>query len=458
MRRLSALLTMVLLGCGGGQSVAAQQVVTVEPGGGSSTAWIGGSPVQTRVVVGADGETYVGVWIDAPDQAVRTVERAPMAISLVIDTSGSMAGDKITNARMAASSLLETLSDGDIVSIYAFSNGVMEIAPPTALGRGTRGALMQRIQNIVAGGGTNMWDGMQVGVARMREAPASHPIRRVVLISDGHANIGPSDPMSLGNLAAQSTEWGTQVSAIGVGLDYDENTLGALAVRSAGRLYHLEQPHQMAAILERELQMLANTIAVNAYIEVVPAPGVTLLEGTTTGATLQNGRLRMPIGSVFAGQQREVLFRARVDTHRAGARELARAAFVYEDPEDRAEHRQTAALRYEVTPDASAAQRSLAPRVHAMVANHQATQAQLHAARLLNEGQNVAAAEVLQRAERDLDRAVQAAPASPASQQLRVRQQSLQSGSARARRATTREESRAGALDFADEAMEAEGF
>jgi uncharacterized protein (DUF58 family) len=56
-----------------------------------------------------------------------------MAVSLVVDTSGSMSGEKIENARLAASSLIETLSDGDLVSIYAFANGVAEVAPPTTV-------------------------------------------------------------------------------------------------------------------------------------------------------------------------------------------------------------------------------------------------------------------------------------------------------------------------------------
>ena len=61
---------------------------------------------------------------------------------------------------------------------------------------------------------------------------------------DGRANVGPSSPEALGDLAARGTEDGVQVSAIGVGLDYDERTLGELARRSSGRMYHLEEPSQ----------------------------------------------------------------------------------------------------------------------------------------------------------------------------------------------------------------------
>ncbi|MBZ0121766.1 MAG: VWA domain-containing protein, partial [Sandaracinaceae bacterium] len=267
MGRTAKAALMALL-CGWGASAAGAQA----PGG-----WVGGAPYQTRVVVGADGSTYVGIWVQAPQMPVARA-RAPMAVSLVIDTSGSMAGDKIENARMAASSLLETLSDGDVVSLYAFSDGVVELAPPTVLSAASRGLMMQRVRALAAMGGTNMWDGMQIAVRRMSEAPPSHPLRRVFLISDGRANVGPSDPASLGALAARATEWGTQVTAIGVGTDYDQTTLTAMAVQSAGRLYHLGQPYEMASILQNELQLLSRSVALNAYLEVEPAPGVLILE------------------------------------------------------------------------------------------------------------------------------------------------------------------------------------
>lgn len=419
--------------------------------------WVGGAPYRAQMRVDANGDTWVGVWIDAPSAVAPVRARPPMAVSLVIDTSGSMAGDKIQNARVAAASLLETLGDGDIVSIYGFSNGVVEIAPPTLLSRASRGPLMQGIQRIVAAGGTNMWDGMQVGIARMAQAPATHGIRRIFLISDGHANIGPSDPVSLGNLAAGSTENGTQITAIGVGYDYDQTTLGALAVRSSGRVYHLGESHQMARILEQELDLLSRSVAVNAFIEVVPAPGVSILEGATSGAVLTNGRLRFSLGAVHAGQQREILFRAHVDTTRVGSRPLATARLVYETPGEGARREQSAPIAYEVTRDPRAVARSLAPRVAAMVADHEAVEAQRRAAVLMQQGQAQRASVVLREAQRDVERQAREAPA-PARARIQQRATALGTASQSAGAARTESEMRARSYDFADEAMTAEGY
>ncbi|MEC7518392.1 MAG: VWA domain-containing protein [Myxococcota bacterium] len=419
--------------------------------------WIDGSPVQTRIRVGADGQTFVGVWVDAPHQVTARRARAPMAVSLVVDTSGSMAGDKIQNARMAAASLLENLADGDIVSIYGFSNQVTEFAPPTVVSASSRGPLMQRIQQLYASGGTNLYGGMQAGISRMGQAPGSHPVRRVFLISDGHANIGPSDPHSLSNLAAGATEFGTQITGIGVGLSYDQATLSAMVVRSSGRLYHLAQPHQMASILQEEMSLLSQSVAVNAYIEVIPAPGVRILEGATTGAVLENGRLRLPLGQVYAGQHREVLFRAQVDTRREGSQPLAHARLVYMEPGQRGTQTQEAVLRYQVTRDASAAARSRAPRVAAMVANHEATEAQMRAAELMRSGQGQQAAAQLAQARSVLDAAAEEAPEAEG-RALRERAQRMERSRARASSAQGAPAQAAAAYEFADEAMAAEGY
>lgn len=446
MKRILGAHAVLLIGCLASPALA-QNVTT----------WVGGAPAQSRILVDANGDTWVGIWIDAPNTVQQVRARAPMAVSLVIDTSGSMAGDKIQNARMAAASLLETLADGDVVSIYAFSTAVSEIAAPTVLSGATRGGLMQRLDLLVAAGGTNMWDGMQVGISRMSQAPSTHPLRRVFLISDGLANIGPSDPTTLGNLAAGATEYGTQITAIGVGYDYDQTTLGALAVRSSGRLYHLGDSSQMAGILEQELNLMSRSVALNAFLEVAPAPGVTILQGATTGAVIDSGSLRFPLGAVYAGQRREVLFRARVDTSAMGDRPLATARLVYETPSEREQRTQATQIRYEVTRDRSAIERSVMPRVAAMVADHEATEAQRRAAVLMQQGQSQQAAVVLERARVEVQRQAAAAPA-PARARMQERAGALGTASTAARAAQTPTEMRARSYELADDAMSAEGY
>jgi Ca-activated chloride channel family protein len=386
-----------------------------------SATWIGGSALEGRVIVGANGETWVGVWVDAPNVVgAHVAMRAPMAVSLVVDVSGSMAGDKIRNAQLAASSLIESLADGDIVSLYGFSNVVTEVAPPTRLDPSMRAVLMQRVSMLVAGGGTNLHDGMQVAVSRIAQSPPTHPIRRIFLISDGRANVGPSDPGVLGDLAASATEWGTQITAIGVGYDYDPSVLGQMAVRSAGRLHHLGRPEHMATILETELSRMSQSVALN--------------------------------GSVM------VLFRVRVPTAQLGSRALATVRFEYQSPDGRAPRTQSTRLEYVVARNGAPA--ATAPRVAAMVVQHEASEAQRRAADLLAQGQAQQAAAQLAQARAQLDSAASRYHFADerVAGELRTRAASVGAQADRAASTTSATEAREQSFEVQAAPMAAEGY
>ncbi len=207
-----------------------------EPLRSPSGPWVGAAGASDFVMAGVS-ETVLGVWIDVP--AASQKKHAPASVALVIDVSGSMAGAKMENARSAARSFVEKLADGDLVSVHTFSDEASELVPPTLLDRSSRAAIGRILDGLQPAGGTNLFDGLRLGERRSFNAPATHPVRRVVLISDGAANIGPKAPEILGELAARGAENGIQVTAVGVGIDYDEHTLNALAMRSSGRLYHI---------------------------------------------------------------------------------------------------------------------------------------------------------------------------------------------------------------------------
>ena len=90
-----------------------------------------------------------------------------------------------------------------------------------------------------------MFEGLELAEMHVAQAGRDHPVRRIVMISDGQANVGPSSPLALGELAQRSLSLGAQVTSLGVGLDYDERTLDAIAERTSGRLFHVGDPREM---------------------------------------------------------------------------------------------------------------------------------------------------------------------------------------------------------------------
>ncbi len=285
-------------------------------------------------MLAGDGTASLGLWVDAPQTHPRA--HVPMDVSLVIDTSGSMAGPKIENARRASNMLVDDLADGDIVSIVAFSDDARTLVEPTVLSTETRRTLKARIAQLQPNGSTNMFDGLGLGESHVARAPSTHAVRRVVVISDGIANVGPSSPEALGALAERGVRFHAQVTSLGVGTDYDERTLNALATRSTGRLYHLSEPKEMPSLVEHEIALLRSTVATDAFVEIVPAPNVDLVavDGIRSERG-ENGAIKLPLGALFSGQHREAVLRVRIhDSTVVASRALASVRLHFRDPDD----------------------------------------------------------------------------------------------------------------------------
>ena len=356
-----------------------------EPSRSPGGPWIGASGASDFVMAGVS-ETVLGVWIDVPSASHH--KHAPAAVALVIDVSGSMAGSKMDNARLAARAFVDKLSDGDIVSIHTFSNEAFERVAPTQLDRSSRAVIGRVIDGLEPTGGTNLFDGLRLGESRSFSAPATHPVRRLVVISDGVATVGPSTPEILGELASRGAESGVQITAVGVGIDYDERTLNALAMRSNGRLYHISEPRELSAMLESETGLLQATAATNAVLEVVPAPGVQILgvDGLRSEWGT-NGALRFQLGTMFGGQHREMAVRVRVTAQVDGTHPLASVRFHFRDTADgNLDRVQEVVARYQVTTDRVAVASHMNAQTQTIVTTQEASRAALAAADSLNKG------------------------------------------------------------------------
>ncbi|HEY1958506.1 MAG TPA: VWA domain-containing protein [Polyangiaceae bacterium] len=370
---------------------------------GTRGAWIGVAP-ESDVLATGDGTAAIGLWVDAPQGRPR--EHVPMDVALVVDTSGSMGGPKIDNARRAAALLVDDLSDGDIVSLVSFSDEARTIAPPTVLSTASRASLKRQIVQLTPTGSTNMFDGLALGESQVARAPATHTVRRVVVISDGIANVGPSSPESLGALAERGLRFQAQVTSLGVGTDYDEHTLDALAVRSTGRLYHLSEPREMVSLLQHELDLLRSTVATHAFVEVLPAPGVDLVsvEGCRSERG-ENGSLKLPLGALFSGQHREALLRVRIrDASVTSSRALASVRLHFDDPADGDLPRiQEVVARAAFSDDASAVASGENAKAKSIIAVLDASKLELGASESASTGQFAEADKQLAQAEEALE-------------------------------------------------------
>ena len=163
------------------------------------------APVQLRVdldrpILPADGpqRAIVKIALDCLP-CPRTADRPPVNLVVVLDRSSSMAGDKIERAREAAIEALRRLDRRDLFSLVIFDHEVSTLIPPQHPFE-TAG-LEQRIHAISARGNTALYAGVNQGAAELRKnLERTGYVHRVLLLSDGLANVGPSLPSDLGSL------------------------------------------------------------------------------------------------------------------------------------------------------------------------------------------------------------------------------------------------------------------
>ena len=162
-----------------------------------------------------------GFKLDGKDQ------RAPVNVAIVLDKSGSMQGDKIAKAKDAAIAAIGRLGSDDIVAVVAYDSTVQVIVPATKLS--DKQSVIEQIRRIEAGGSTALFAGVSKGADELRKFLDKNRVNRVILLSDGLANVGPQSPSELGALGASLMKEGISVSTMGLGLDYNEDLMTKLA-------------------------------------------------------------------------------------------------------------------------------------------------------------------------------------------------------------------------------------
>lgn len=271
--------------------------------------------VQGKVHKGSDGHVSVAVTFSAEDLVPS--DRAPVQyvdLVLVLDRSGSMSGVKINDARQAVIQLIDRLSAHDRLALVTYSNGVETVSPLVAMDHHHRQRLKSAVAQIYAGGGTNLGGGLQGGIDTLLRTPAQGRKRSVILISDGLANNGITDPRVLGQMAARASENQLAVSTLGVGYDFNEVLMTTIADHGAGRYYFLENPHEFARIFEQAFQSARHVAASGVEIRIPLNKGMRLLNAGGYPITTDKNEAVIYPGDLLAGQQRKLFLTFQVPT------------------------------------------------------------------------------------------------------------------------------------------------
>lgn len=277
-----------------------------------------------REVLPADRSERVVVRLTIEAPRPVTSHRPPVNLAIVLDRSGSMNGPRIEQAREAAITALRMLSPRDRFSLVVFDSGV-ETLIPSQPARDTAW-MERRIREIRPGGMTALFGGVSQGAAEVRRHLEDEYIQRVVLLSDGKANVGPSSPEDLGRLAAALRKERISVSTVGLGLDYNEDLMIRMAQASDGNSYFVEDSLDLPRIFADELGDVFDVMARDLRILITLPEGMRPIRIIGRDGRVQADRIELEMGQVYGGQPRHVLFEVEVPPTPEGRRRSVASA------------------------------------------------------------------------------------------------------------------------------------
>ncbi|MCA2979938.1 MAG: von Willebrand factor type A domain-containing protein [Myxococcaceae bacterium] len=195
-------------------------------------------------------------------------ERQPAHLTFLVDVSGSMqSADKLPLAQRALRVLVDNLRDGDTVALVTYAGSVRVVLPHTGLER--KALILEAIEGLRAGGGTAMSSGIELAYQQATKVLDGRSVSRVVILSDGDANIGPSGHAANLKLIAGHLKEGVTVTTVGFGMgNYKDDLMEQFANKGNGNHFYVDSLHEAKKVFQTELGGTLEVIAKDVKLQV----------------------------------------------------------------------------------------------------------------------------------------------------------------------------------------------
>jgi Ca-activated chloride channel family protein len=231
-------------------------------------------------------------------------QRQPLNVALVMDRSGSMAGAPLRYAQQAAANFVDRLAPEDRLSIVVYDDKVDTLLDAQLVT--DKEAIKRVISGIRAGGLTNLSGGWLRGCELVAAHRRDDQVNRVLLLTDGQANAGITQPKVLISTAAKKAEEGISTTTLGFGEHFEEDLLIGMARAAGGNFYFIQSPDDAADVFEAELDSLKAVAAQNLTVMLAPVGAVKIEDVLSLSRTepQADGRLSVRLGDVFENEDK----------------------------------------------------------------------------------------------------------------------------------------------------------
>jgi Ca-activated chloride channel family protein len=241
--------------------------------------------------------------------------RPPANVALVVDTSGSMEGKPIEDARAAALALFDALSAKDRLAVVVFNSKTETILPSTPIDDADIGDVKKKIRAIKAEGTTDMASGLQAGINEVTAHLDPEGVNRVILLGDGV----PNDETPIAAMAESAGTRGVSITALGLGDDYNETLMGRIAQTTGGKFQYVADSSKVTSFFKEEVGRLEKTYARDAWLDIATGPGVHVSDVVGQQYVPTGKGVRVHVGDLALGEKMDVVVKLAVDGRKDGA-------------------------------------------------------------------------------------------------------------------------------------------
>ena len=308
------------------------------------------SELSSPIILEGTPETnYLKVSLSG--QNIDSKKRVPINLAIVIDKSGSMSGQRIEKAREAAILAVNMLNKNDTLSIVAYDSEAKVIVPATKVDNKLR--IIGLInENIYAGGGTALFAGLSKGIKQVVNQLTKDKVNRIILLSDGQANIGPSSVDELSQLAIIAAKKNIAITTLGIGSDYNELLMSSIASYSDGNHVFVNNSADLENVFVHEFTDLMSAIAQDVVITIQLKNGVKPVRLLGRDGVIKGNEITVKMNQLFSNQEKYVLLEVIPDKGKVGQEKtLAQVDLKYDNLLENKTENETQEVRISYTKD-----------------------------------------------------------------------------------------------------------
>ena len=308
------------------------------------------SELSSPIILEGTPETnYLKVSLSG--QNIDSKKRVPINLAIVIDKSGSMSGQRIEKAREAAILAVNMLNENDTLSIVAYDSEARVIVPATKVDNKLR--IIGLInENIYASGGTALFAGLSKGIKQVENQLTKDKVNRIILLSDGQANIGPSSVDELSQLAIIAAKKNIAITTLGIGSDYNELLMSSIASYSDGNHVFVNNSADLENVFVHEFTDLMSAIAQDVVITIQLKNGVKPVRLLGRDGVIKGNEITVKMNQLFSNQEKYVLLEVIPDKGKVGQEKtLAQVDLKYDNLLENKTENETQVVRISYTKD-----------------------------------------------------------------------------------------------------------